>query len=575
MPAPSYGQEVTGALRGHVVTAEAAPLSTVRVTIHGPSLQGERETVTGARGEFRFVALPVGTYSVRLARFGFRATVVEHVLIHVGKTTGLPPTIMERQTVELEDLVVRADALSIDPTTTAISMHLDSYMLEVLPIDRDYQSAVVILPHANESFYGDAANIGGATGLENMYFVDGVNVTSPYRATTGTRLPYNFIKSVEIKAGGYEAQYGRTLGGIVNAVTHTGGNDFEANVFGFFTNNALATESRVGGTALTSGSFATYDVGFRVSGPFARDRLWFSAAYNPSFERVEKEITGHGFFEDRRTEHRFAGKLSWRAAQSTEVQLSFFGDPTTHHAVGGVAYTVQPTAQVVNPDPLLAFRQEGGVNLALLARHGLGDWGLIEGSVGRSSGSVVNRGDTDRGRSEPVFFDFVDGLLEGGYWTTSETQTRRTAATLKGTFFLGHHTVIAGAEYEDNFLDTGVFGGNIQRRDTSRYTRTLSSPAGTVHNRIPTLYVQDSWHKRSSAPMGASISRSLAISPLFSTSPIHILSSSTVPTRDSGVPPMACWTCRRGSPTLRNKMASRWITSMSSPSGTSAFSRTI
>src|SRR2546425_12247438 len=88
-------------------------------------------------------------------------------------------------------------------------------------------------------------SIGGATGLENAYFIDGVNVTSPHLGGPGVLpvsdfvLPYNFVRTVEVKEGGYDARYGRAIGGTVNAVTYSGGNAFEGSVFAFFTNSAL------------------------------------------------------------------------------------------------------------------------------------------------------------------------------------------------------------------------------------------------------------------------------------------------------------------------------------------------
>lgn len=508
-PRSGDAQQVNGGLLGRTITADAAPIPAVTVTVSSPNLQGERQTVTDSRGDFLFVTLPVGFYEVRLAAIGFRPVTIEDVRIQVGVITGLPPTTMEQHLVQLEPVVVTADAFSIDPTSTEIAAQLDAKTLEVLPTDRDYQTAVTILPQANESFYGDAANIGGATGLENMYYIDGVNVTEPYNATTGTRLPYNFIESIQVKAGGYEARYGRALGAVVNAVTYTGSNEFETNVFGYFTNSTLAAEPRAGGRAeLTTGKFVSYDVGFRVSGPIARDRLWFSAAYNPLARRMEKEIPGHGWYDDRWTEHRFAGKVSWRATRSTDVQLSIFGDPTTHHEVGGKAVTFLPTDQIANPDPVLVFWKTGGVNLALRGTQGLGDWGLLEFALNRSTASNVEEGDTERGRTEPVFFDLVNGALEGGYWWTTTSELRRTAATLSGTAFLGHHTVTAGAEYEDNFANHRRYstgGGYILHTGPSSFQQYLEEPQGKVRNRIPTLFVQDSWRLTERVTLNAGI----------------------------------------------------------------------
>ena len=76
---------------------------------------------------------------------------------------------------------------------------------EKIPLDRNYKNIITLLPQANTSYYGDGANIGGATGFENKYFVDGVEVTDPLIGASGTNLPYNFIQEIDLQEGGYDA----------------------------------------------------------------------------------------------------------------------------------------------------------------------------------------------------------------------------------------------------------------------------------------------------------------------------------------------------------------------------------
>ena len=92
---------------------------------------------------------------------------------------------------------------------------------------------MALSPMATESYYGDGLNLAGSTGWENVYYIDGNNVTDPMRSSSGTNLPYNFVKEIEIKNGGYEAEFGSSIGGIANIITHSGGNQFHGQVFGF------------------------------------------------------------------------------------------------------------------------------------------------------------------------------------------------------------------------------------------------------------------------------------------------------------------------------------------------------
>ena len=383
-----------------------------------------------------------------------------------------------------------APAVTLDPVRTTVGATLTAEDYAVLPAERDYKSAIAILPHVNTSYLGDPVNVGGSTGLENMYFVDGVNVTSELNAITGISLPYNFVRAVEVKAGGYEAQYGKALGAVVNAVTYSGTNAFETSVFGFFTNGALTAEPRALPGLRETGA-VSYDVGGRVSGPVMRDRLWFSAAYNPRVDQVDKEISGLGLHTDRRTAHLFAGKLTWQTAPTTSVELSLFGDPTTHHLVepppGGASLT--PLA----PDPYLRLENSGGVAGTLRATATLTGWLLLEGSASYSSTKAGTVPDVDTAQSGPWFADFVASTVSGNSTFGAVTQGR-TAGTLRATASLGRHTVVAGVEYEDARLSSAVRNEYLQRRDSALWVSVMEQAApGTFHNRLPTAYLQDAW----------------------------------------------------------------------------------
>jgi carboxypeptidase family protein/TonB-dependent receptor-like protein len=492
------GQEVTGNLQGRVVTAQSEPAADVRVSITGASLQGTRTLQTDARGFLQVLALPAGTYTVRLARIGFRPIVIENVPVRIGSTTNLGLLTIESQAVELGEVVVSAERLSIDPSSTTIGVNVDASTYDNLPVGRDYRSVVEFLPHANTSYYpGDPVNIGGATGLENAYFIDGVNVTNTHFQGLQTGdfvLPYNFVQSVEVKEGGYDARYGRAIGGAVNAVTYSGGNRFEGDVFTFFTDHALTGPARVGLKDVRSENLSSYDVGARVGGPILRDRLWFSAAYNPQVESADHALPSMGGFSDRLRRQVFAGKLTWQATTATSVELLLFGDRFTHHEVSGAAFSAWASlGTVANPDPFLSFSRGSHTTASLRLTRQLGAHGLLEASVARATSFFRQRAETARGDTEPLLLDYVSSTVSGGLPGRESPRDRRTAATLRGTLGLGAHTLIAGAEYEDNrFSDTASFH-MVFRLESALWVKDTSLVPWTVHNRVPTVYAEDAW----------------------------------------------------------------------------------
>lgn len=487
-------QEVTGALQGRVLSADGTVI-VATASVSGPSVQGTRVAQVDGRGYFRVLRLPVGAYAVSITAISYQPVLVENVRIQLGLTTTLGELRMQpARAVDMPPITVTASQVVIDPTSTTVGANIEARVFEVLPVDRNYRSVVALLPHANQSFLGDEINIGGSTGLENMYFVDGVNVTEPYRATSGTNLPYNFIREIQVKEAGYEAEFGKALGGIVNVITYSGGNEWESSAFGFFANSTFAAEGRAGLRDLRRGDFATYDVGLRLSGPIARDRLWFSAAYNPRFETADVEVPGHGFFDDRRTVHAFAGKLTWRATQRADVVLSVFGDPTTHDQVSAFGVGLAAPSAVANPDPFLSVMKTGAVTVSLQGRLAAGRRFLIDASVAHFRGSEDLEGRTAlKAPDTPLFVDYTTNTWSDGFEEFDDLRMIRTSVAAAATAFLGPHTAKVGVGFEDNLVDQ-VFDRRLTAKlGDSLYFAAAGVSDGTVHNRTPAVYVQDSW----------------------------------------------------------------------------------
>ena len=490
LPCVLRAQETSGDIRGRLRSTDGRVVSGATLVASSPSLLGSRRATSASDGVFHFAALPPGVYTIRVTAIGHRPTIIDSVRVQLGRVQGLPDTQLEATSVQLSEVRIAAPRVTLDPARTTIGATLEASDFAALPADRDYKSLMAILPHANMSYHGDPVNVGGATGLENMYYIDGVNVTSPLKASRGTSLPYNFVRAVEVRAGGYEAQYGRALGGIVNAITQTGTNDFEWNAFGFFTNDDLTAQSRAEAILRESAS-RSYDVGALVSGPIVLDRLWFSAAYNPRISGSERQIADLGVFPDRSRADIFAGKLTWQPGRDATVELSVFGDPTTRHEVAPPFNATVLTP--VNPDPYLHRVETGGVSSALrlttLVRPGI----LLEASAGRSQSVDNIVGDTERARTEITFNDYIAGTVSGGASVPDEVQQGITSAMLRGTIDVSRHRFVLGAEIENLRVDRKVGGTLLTRNPDGKYQVELQGGEGRTHNRAPALYVQDAW----------------------------------------------------------------------------------
>ena len=501
-PAGIAAQQVTGDIQGRITSPRGQPLAGVQVSVAGSSLQGERRTVSDARGGFRLLALPPGAFTVRLSRIGYRPLVIEHVAVRLGQTTALGEVTLPEQATELPPLVVMADRPAIDPLTTAIGTDLSATSFEQLPVGRDYRSIITLLPQANESYLGDGVNIAGGTGLENAYFLDGVNVTEPYRGDGGIDLPFNFIDHLELKAGGYEAEYGRALGGIVNVVTRSGGDERSVSGFAFFTGSGLASSAERGLVDQGRGDFTRYDAGLSLGGPIQRNRLWYFLAYDAKVEREHVRIPGSDVATDAALTHEFAAKLTWRANTSTDLVFTAVGDPSTRDIVGNPFFApLLPPDSLANPDPFLGVWNEGGVMLALRGNHLVGQRLHLEATLSRTTSWQKNGGATSRGQTEPLFSDDITATWSGGYGNRWDRTSARSAASLRGELFAGEHSLTGGVEYEHDRLHEDWrwhsngpdSAGWFERFGPSDYLTLPLDFRTVVHNRILSLFVQGSY----------------------------------------------------------------------------------
>lgn len=494
---PIQAQQTTGNLEGRILDSEARPLPEVNVVVSGPNLQGTRRASTVDNGYFRVLALPPGIYDVRMTHISYHDVIFNDVVVALGRTTTLGELKLASKTLEMPEVVISHRRAIIDPTSTTLGGNLDSKTFEALPTERSYLSLATLLPEANASYFGDGTNFAGSSGLENMYFIDGMNVTDGLRAAAATNLPYNFVKEIEVRTGGYKAEFGRAGGGLLNVITHSGSNEYSGQVFGFFTNNDFAGTPSRGTVELNLQSFSSYDIGFSLSGPILYDKLWFFAAYNPTFKQEVISIPGLGSYTDRKTAQLFAVKLNWRPEENTDVIFSTFGDPTVHHRIANplVGYFGSP-AGLENIDPFLAYVEEGGINLTLSAQHRLGSSLLIEGSVSRFDRRQNSRGETIYGRTEPSVIGFDNGIWSGGYVDVNELPSTRTAAKINATLFLADHVLKAGLEYEDNrshFVWRLTPPGLILRINNSLYEVINFVRDFGLANRVPSAFIQDSW----------------------------------------------------------------------------------
>jgi Carboxypeptidase regulatory-like domain len=486
-----HAQGVTGELRLSVRDSLGEPIPGVNVIVAGAALQGSRGGSTDRNGHCVVLALPPGLVAVRLSHSAFQPIVLENIRIHLGHSTN-PGTITLHQRVhEMPEAIVLANPLQVDATNTTYGSNLRPSELETLPLDRNYKEMITMLPLANTSFYGDGVSVGGSTGYENKYFVDGVEVTDPLFQTGGTSLPYNFVQEVEVRAGGYDADSRSALGAGLNVVTYSGTNDFKGSIFGFYTNNRLGLDRKIGLSDPTAGGFSLFDFGGSLGGPIIRDQLWFFAAYNPSFNRREVNVPDFGIRIDQLVVHSLAGKLTWKPLDRMNITLTATGDPSVENAVGwGVAV---PPTHMTSPDSYLIDATWGGLNLSLAGTYMPSDNVLVDASLSRVRYHTTGQPATESGKSDVHLTDVQGNTWSGGPPGGWDSNRWATMARLATTMNAGDHTAEIGFEYKFNETNNGWWGHSIEMDAPDRYVEDIDGGDQIAGDRIPSVFLQDRW----------------------------------------------------------------------------------
>ncbi|MBI5507919.1 MAG: TonB-dependent receptor [Deltaproteobacteria bacterium] len=278
----------TGALRGAVIHSETAePLAGVTVIATSPALQGEEATLTDDQGRYTITGLPPGSYRLRF-EFAGAATDRNNVAVSVDKTITVN---VELSTAAVQGEVYTIDevAPSVDVASTTTGITVTKEFIENVPQgrSRNFEETMRVSPSATVDNYG--VSISGATSPENSYVIDGLNTTDPAMGLLGSRLVLDFVEELEIKEGGYGAEYGRATGGLVNVVTKSGSNELHGTVFAFYRPGFMEASRKLvirAGESIGSRRALGYylNAGFEVGGPIVKDKLWFHVGYAPEIQ---------------------------------------------------------------------------------------------------------------------------------------------------------------------------------------------------------------------------------------------------------------------------------------------------
>jgi hypothetical protein len=375
----AFSQETTGAIRGSVKDERGAAVPGATVTASGGAIVRPIETTTDGQGAYIFPRLPSGIYTITASQSGFTTGKVENVNLQLGRELSLDLTLTVGNVAETVTITSGGEA--IDVTSSKTITNIDEEFIDRTPKGRGFDSILKVAPGVRAEPKAGNTGVGGisvdgASGAENAFVLDGVEVSDVRRGALrrADSIPFEFVREVQVKSGGFEAEFGGATGGVINVVTKSGSNDFHGEAAYAQTGSGL--NSRVRGywqsdpTNINQRDFfrspednyrAAYP-GFSIGGPILKDRIHFFTSYFPEFIRTERTRTytfnNQPFTSEQKiTRHFGLAKIDFAPSQKIQVNSSFIWTPTK--VTGLLASTdarIQPNADQLSG----AAKNQGG-----------------------------------------------------------------------------------------------------------------------------------------------------------------------------------------------------------------------
>ncbi|MBI3650291.1 MAG: TonB-dependent receptor [Acidobacteria bacterium] len=305
----AQSQASSGQIVGTVTDAQGAALAGAKVKAVNKQTGLTQNATTDDEGLFRIVLLPPGSYEVTIEAAGF-SKATANVEVTVGRTAEVK---LPLSTSGVQEIVnVTAGAVQVQTTRSEADAVIGEKAIENLPINgRRFQDFVTLTPGAQVDPRRGQISLSGQLGIHTNVNVDGVDYNQPFfggirggeRSNNAFTIPQEAIKEFQVVASGYSAEFGRSTGGIVNAVTKSGTNSYHGSAFYLGRPEKLsrqndfikAVEQSVNSTpGAPKRSIAAaptqHQFGGSIGGPIKKDKLFFFGAYEQQRLRQKREV---------------------------------------------------------------------------------------------------------------------------------------------------------------------------------------------------------------------------------------------------------------------------------------------
>jgi outer membrane receptor protein involved in Fe transport len=462
--------QTTANLTG-TVTQAGSPLPGVTVTISSPALQGVRTAYTDVNGNYNFRSIPPGEYTVRFEMEGMQ-TVSKSARVGLAQT-GRADTELALSSIA-ESITVTASAPAV-LETTEVQTNVQAELVENLPLGRTLAATTALAPGVNVNGpNAGAITISGALAADNLFMVNGAVTNENLRGQSHTLFIEDAIQETTVQTAAISAEFGRFAGGVVNAITKSGGNEFSGSFRDSFNNPDWTSDSPIVIDRIDDIQ-EVYEG--TLGGRIVRDRLWFFGA-----GRYRDQATDGALFDNNTPysanieELRYEAKLTGAITSNHNLMMSYLDielDQINNCFIACYEFSNLDTARSL-PNDFFVARYNGILTDKFLLEASYAQKGFaFEGSGGDSLDRVEGTWGYDANTGAffgaPVFCGICDPEERNNdTWGVKATYFLATRA-------LGTHNIVAG--YEDwseerlsnNYQSGSNFGINVYSMETAEY----------------------------------------------------------------------------------------------------------
>ncbi|MCC6263902.1 MAG: TonB-dependent receptor [Bryobacterales bacterium] len=288
---------------GSVVDPTGAAVPNAKISFAASGQSESKEVVADSSGKFQLLQLPIGGYTVTAAAPGFASTRQINVPVEIGRATRIEFKLEVGQVSE--QVVVAADAILVDSQSSASAVVVDKSFSDMIPKGRSFYDLIALAPGARPETKTGGVQVDGASGAENTFYLDGMEVTSIQTGELQTQdqVPVEMVEQTQIKNGVMEAQYGGAMGGVINAVLRSGNNQFHGQAGFYFDNDSLRARPRptlridpfddnlFEYIQTRQDKYSHWNPVFNIAGPILKNKLFFFAGYMPTFRGIDRDVT--------------------------------------------------------------------------------------------------------------------------------------------------------------------------------------------------------------------------------------------------------------------------------------------